>query len=82
MILEDTDAGGFVQRGIQIGTGRRSRRDMDQVNFYMDQHNARHGFILSDIELIAIKRFDRNGRLAVATPAYREAEGLVNSRCY
>lgn len=40
----------------------------------MNQDNARHGFILSDIELIAIKRFDRNGRLA-GYQSYGEAEG-------
>jgi hypothetical protein len=35
-----------------------------QVNFYMDQHNARHGSIVSNIEFVAVKRLDRDGRLA------------------
>ncbi|KAA8643770.1 hypothetical protein EYZ11_008214 [Aspergillus tanneri] len=41
---------------------------LSQVNFYMDQHKARYGFILSNVEFVAVKRLDTNGRLAVATP--------------
>ncbi|CAG8909803.1 unnamed protein product [Penicillium egyptiacum] len=37
-----------------------------QVNFYMSQHNARHGFMLTNTELVAAKRLDGNGRLAVS----------------
>ncbi|KAJ5101548.1 hypothetical protein NUU61_003770 [Penicillium alfredii] len=43
-------------------------KTMAQVNFHMAQHGARHGFILTDTELVAIKRLDTNGRLAVAEP--------------
>ncbi|PWY74452.1 hypothetical protein BO70DRAFT_364426 [Aspergillus heteromorphus CBS 117.55] len=39
---------------------------LSQVKFYMDQHNARHGFVLTNTELVAVKRLDRNGRLAVS----------------
>ncbi|KAI2834845.1 hypothetical protein CAN33_0055040 [Aspergillus niger] len=46
---------------------REYKQVLAQVNFYMEQHNARHGFILSDAELVAVKRLDGNGRLAVAT---------------
>ncbi|KAK9234130.1 hypothetical protein V1525DRAFT_79617 [Lipomyces kononenkoae] len=47
---------------------REYKQALAQVNFYMDQHNARHGFILTNVEFVAFKRLDRNGRLAVATP--------------
>ncbi|OJZ90500.1 hypothetical protein ASPFODRAFT_424390 [Aspergillus luchuensis CBS 106.47] len=46
---------------------REYKQGLSQVNFYMDQHTARHGFILTNTELIAVKRLDRNGRLAVST---------------
>ena len=36
---------------------------LSQVNFYMKQHHARYGFILTDRELVAIRRLDRNGNL-------------------
>ncbi|KAL3468844.1 hypothetical protein BJX99DRAFT_268972 [Aspergillus californicus] len=39
---------------------------LSQVNFYMSQHKARHGFVLTNTELVAVKRLDTNGRLAVA----------------
>ncbi|KAF7128765.1 hypothetical protein CNMCM5793_003674 [Aspergillus hiratsukae] len=38
-----------------------------QVNFYMDQHNARHGYLLTNTEFVAVKRLDGEGRLAVST---------------
>ncbi|KAJ5697248.1 hypothetical protein N7488_010932 [Penicillium malachiteum] len=39
-----------------------------ELNFYMDGHGARHGFVLTDAELVIVKRLDRNGRLAVSAP--------------
>ncbi|KAL2859133.1 uncharacterized protein BJX67DRAFT_59449 [Aspergillus lucknowensis] len=47
---------------------REYKQVLAQVNFYMEQHKARHGFILSNAELVAVKRLDTNGRLSVATP--------------
>lgn len=38
---------------------------LSQVNFYMKQHNARYGFVLTDTELVPIKRLDANGNLLV-----------------
>ncbi|KAL2821314.1 hypothetical protein BDW59DRAFT_174282 [Aspergillus cavernicola] len=38
-----------------------------QVNFYMRQHNARYGYILTNTELVAVKRLEGSGRLAVST---------------
>lgn len=40
---------------------------LSQVNFYMGLHNARHGFLLTNTELVAVKRLDKNGRLAVSS---------------
>lgn len=39
---------------------------LSQVNFYMGQHGARYGFVLTDKEFVAVKRLNANGRLAVA----------------
>ena len=36
---------------------------LSRVNFYMKQHRARYGFILTDCELVAIRRLDGNGNL-------------------
>ncbi|KAL2811076.1 hypothetical protein BDW59DRAFT_155582 [Aspergillus cavernicola] len=46
---------------------REYKQVLAQVNFYMRQHNARYGYILTNTELVAIKRLDGNGRLAVST---------------
>lgn len=37
-----------------------------QVNYYMRQHNARHGYILTDAEFVAVKRLGGVGRLALS----------------
>ncbi|KAB8263533.1 hypothetical protein BDV32DRAFT_118826 [Aspergillus pseudonomiae] len=39
---------------------------LSQVNFYMKQHHARYGFIITDRELVAIRRLDRNGNLELS----------------
>ena len=39
---------------------------LSEVNFHMSYHNARHGFVLTNAELVAVKRLDENGRLAVS----------------
>lgn len=39
-----------------------------QVNFYMKQHNARHGAVLPDEGFLAVKRLSANGGLAMAEP--------------
>ncbi|EDP49851.1 hypothetical protein KXW98_007105 [Aspergillus fumigatus] len=41
---------------------------LSQVNFYMKQHGARYGYILTNTEFVAVKRLNSNGRLAVANP--------------
>ncbi|KAJ5569498.1 uncharacterized protein N7459_008928 [Penicillium hispanicum] len=39
---------------------------LSEVNFHIGQHNARHGFVITNAELVAVKRLDANGRLAVS----------------
>ncbi|KAJ6037307.1 hypothetical protein N7540_001586 [Penicillium herquei] len=39
-----------------------------EVNYFMDGHDARCGFVLTEAELVAVKRLDKNGRLAVSAP--------------
>lgn len=46
---------------------REYKQVLAQVNFYMRQHNARYGYILTNTELVAVKRLEGNGHLAVST---------------
>ncbi|KKZ63790.1 hypothetical protein EMCG_01894 [[Emmonsia] crescens] len=48
---------------------------LSQVNYYMKQHHARYRYVLSDIELVPIKRVDENGNLLVAQAIPWEAKG-------
>lgn len=47
-----------------------------QVKFYMDQHHARHAFILTNAKFVAVKRLDGNGRLALADAIPRTSGGV------
>ena len=47
----------------QANTMYQFKQALSQVNFYMKQHHARYGYILTDRELIAIRRRDRAGNL-------------------
>ncbi|KAE8133851.1 hypothetical protein BDV38DRAFT_257236 [Aspergillus pseudotamarii] len=42
------------------------KQALAQVNYYMKQHETHFGFILTDRELVAIRRLDRNGRLELS----------------
>ena len=48
---------------------------LSQVNYYMGQHHTRYGFILTDTELVPVKRLDGNGNLLVAQAIPWEAQG-------
>ncbi|OJD21015.1 hypothetical protein ACJ73_07644 [Blastomyces percursus] len=48
---------------------------LSQINYYMKQNNARYGFVLTDTELVPIKRLDGNGRLQLAQPIQWETKG-------
>ena len=47
----------------QANTVHEFKQVLSQVNFYMKQHHARYGYILTDRELVAIRRRDRAGNL-------------------
>lgn len=51
------------------------RQALAQVNFYMKQHKARYGFILTDKELVAIKRLDGQGNLELSDPIPWDTQG-------
>lgn len=51
------------------------RQVLSKVNFYMGLYNARHGFVLTNTELVAVKRLDKNGRLAVSSSIPWKAGG-------
>ncbi|KAK2805598.1 hypothetical protein FQN50_006113 [Emmonsiellopsis sp. PD_5] len=48
---------------------------LSQVNFYMKQHSTQYGFVLTDAELVPIKRLDANGNLLVARSIPWEVAG-------
>lgn len=56
---------------------RQHRQVLSQVNFYMNQHNTRYGFIITDQELVAIRKIDRNGRLELSSPISWTAGGTA-----
>lgn len=43
------------------------KQALSQVNHYMKQHHARYRFIITDRELVAIRRLDRNGNLELSS---------------
>ena len=42
------------------------KQALSQVNFYVKQHHSRYSFILTDRELVAVRRLDRNGNLELS----------------
>lgn len=59
---------------------REYKQVLAQINFYMRQHNARYGYNLTDTELVAVKRLEGSGRLAVsrAVPWTRGGVGVLS----
>lgn len=55
---------------------REYKQVLAQVNFYMDQHRARYSFLLTNVELVAVKRLNSDGSLAVATPILWTSGGV------
>ncbi|KAJ9299692.1 hypothetical protein DTO271G3_2576 [Paecilomyces variotii] len=53
------------------------RQALSQVNWYMKQHNSRYGFILTNEELVVIRRLDNHGNLELAPPIPFTAGGTV-----
>ena len=55
------------QRNTQnLALQKEYKQVLSQVNWYMSQHHARYGFVLTNAELVAVKRLDTNGRIAVS----------------
>lgn len=51
------------------------RQPLSQVNFYMNQHTARYGFLLTNTELVVFQRLDANGNLQLAASIPYNAGG-------
>ncbi|OJD18202.1 hypothetical protein AJ78_01760 [Emergomyces pasteurianus Ep9510] len=53
------------------------KQALSQVNYYMNQHKTRYGFLITNLELVAIRRLDNNGSLELSTPIPWEAQGTA-----
>ncbi|PWY80833.1 hypothetical protein BO94DRAFT_548130 [Aspergillus sclerotioniger CBS 115572] len=51
-----------------LGPGRKFefKQVLSQLNWYMKQHQAKYGFLLTDRELVAVKRLDGQGKLELS----------------
>ncbi|KZF18838.1 hypothetical protein L228DRAFT_286336 [Xylona heveae TC161] len=54
---------------------REFKQALSQVNYYMNQHKARFGFILTDRELVAIRRLDNAGSMELSESIPWSAQG-------
>ncbi|OAT03922.1 hypothetical protein BDBG_00579 [Blastomyces gilchristii SLH14081] len=54
---------------------RECRQVLSQLNFYMKQHHARYGYIITDLELVPVRRRDDVGNLDLAQPIPWNARG-------
>lgn len=52
---------------------------LSQVNYYMKQHHSRYGYILTDLQLVAIKRLDRHDRIELSYPISWTTRGTTTS---
>ncbi|TKX27135.1 hypothetical protein C1H76_0609 [Elsinoe australis] len=64
----------------QLATGRAlERREynqaLSQLNFYMKQHNTRHGFICTNEELFLVRRLNDEGSLQLSSGISWDAQG-------
>lgn len=50
---------------------------LSQVNFYMIQRQSRYGFVLTDREMVAIRRLDDNGNLQLSRQIQWDAKGSL-----
>lgn len=60
-----------------IGYRTEYRQALSQVNWYMKQHHSRYGFLLTDQELVVLRRLDSHGNLELAPPIPFTAGGTV-----
>ena len=52
--------------GMRESAKEQYRQGLAQLNYYMKENQTRYGFMLTDQELVAVKRMDRDGNLQVA----------------
>ncbi|KGY15354.1 hypothetical protein PABG_11655 [Paracoccidioides brasiliensis Pb03] len=57
------------------------RQVLSQVNHYMKQHGSWYDFVLTDNELVTIRRLDGNGRLELSMPIFWENRGTAAQLC-
>ncbi|EEH19632.2 hypothetical protein PABG_01891 [Paracoccidioides brasiliensis Pb03] len=60
-----------------LGIRNECRQVLSQVHWYMRQHNSRHGFLLTDRELVIFRRADDNGNLELVPPIPFTSGGTV-----
>jgi hypothetical protein len=53
------------------------KQALSQVNWYMNQHHTQYGYILTNLEFVAIRRLDPHGRLELSAPIPWTAQGTV-----
>ncbi|KAK2812053.1 hypothetical protein FQN50_001763 [Emmonsiellopsis sp. PD_5] len=51
------------------------RQVLSEIDFYMKRHGARYGFVLTDVELVPLKRLDEYGNVLVARAIPWETRG-------
>ncbi|OJD09777.1 hypothetical protein AJ78_08933 [Emergomyces pasteurianus Ep9510] len=56
---------------------REFRQVLSQVNWYMKQHISRYGVVITDLEMVAIRRLDDNGNLELSAPISWETHGTA-----
>ncbi|KAK2807021.1 hypothetical protein FQN50_005595 [Emmonsiellopsis sp. PD_5] len=64
-----------LRTSLLLGDHKEYLQVLSQVNYYMRQHRAWYGFVLSDTELVPIKRIDGDGNLLVAQAIPWEVRG-------
>ena len=66
--------------GARSGRSRREfQKVLAQLNYYMKQHRTPFGFILTDQQLVPVRRLNRRGDLQVADPVPWTQRGAANA---
>ena len=61
----------------QANTFNEFKQVLSQLNYYMKQHHARYGYILTDRQLVAVRRQDRAGNLDLSLPIPWSRQGTA-----
>ncbi|RAL13346.1 uncharacterized protein BO97DRAFT_342636 [Aspergillus homomorphus CBS 101889] len=57
------------------------RQVLAQLNYYMIQHHTRYGFVITNKELVAVRRLDREGNLQISESVPWTARGTADEPC-